>query len=407
MRKITGFSPKQKRVLSWWADEEERKKYDAVICDGAVRSGKTTAVSVSFVLWAMECFQDVNFAVCGKTVGAVRRNVIGPLRKEIGGLYRVSVSGNLMTLSRGKRKNRFYLFGGKDEGSAALIQGMTLGGVLLDEAALMPRSFVEQAMARCSEEGAKVWMSLNPEGPSHWLYTEWIQKAKEKRALRLHFTMEDNPSLSEEVKARYRGMYSGVFYRRYVLGEWAMADGLVYPMFDPARHVRKTMPEKCGRYVISVDYGTMNPFSAGLWGEKDGKWYRLREFYHNGRENGPMTDEEYYRAIVRLAGKRPVRQIVIDPSAASFIQCIRSHGQFSVRKAKNGVVAGIQHVAQMLNEEKIFFSEQCRDTIREFSLYVWEKNGAKDQPVKENDHAMDDVRYFVETVVFGGNGLSF
>ena len=120
-----------------------------------------------------------------------------------------------------------------------------------------------------------------------------------------------------------------------------------------------------------------------------------------------MTDEEYYKAVVKLAGKRPVRQIVIDPSAASFIQCIKSHGRFSVRKAKNGVVAGIQHVAQMLNEGRIFFSEECADTIREFSLYVWEQNGAKDQPVKENDHAMDDVRYLVETVVFGGNGLSF
>jgi PBSX family phage terminase large subunit len=406
MKEIKGFSEKQRRVLSWWADEAERKKYDAVICDGAVRSGKTTAVSVSFVLWAMECFSDTSFAICGKTVGAAVRNVVGPLRKELGGLYKIRMSGNELVLQRGRRVNRFYLFGGKDEGSAALIQGMTLGGVLLDEAALMPRSFVEQAMARCSEEGAKIWMSLNPEGPRHWLYTEWILKAEEKKVLRLHFTMDDNPALSEEVKARYRSMYTGVFYRRYVLGEWALADGLVYPMFDPARHLRKTMPEGCTQYVISIDYGTMNPFSAGLWGEKNGKWYRIREFYHNGREKGAMTDEEYYKAIVRLAGKRPVRQIVIDPSAASLIQCIRRHGKFSVRKARNSVLSGIQHVAQMLQEDRLIFSDACRDSIREFSLYVWEKGG-RDQPVKENDHAMDEIRYFVETVVFGGKGLSF
>ena len=399
--RFTSFSPKQKRVLTWWTDED-RERYDVLICDGAVRSGKTTAVAVSFILWAMECYHDTSFAICGKTVGACRRNVVQPLRSAVAGLYKVRASGNVMELSRGKRKNRFYLFGGKDEGSAALIQGMTLGGVLLDEAALMPRSFVEQAMARCSVEGAKIWMSLNPEGPTHWLYTEWICKAAEKRVLRLHFTMDDNPSLSENVKARYRGMYSGVFYRRFILGEWAAADGLVYPMFSE-QMVVQTLPENLARFVISVDYGTMNPFSAGLWGEADGKWYRMREFYHNGREKGALTDEEYYQKLEELAGDCPVRQVIVDPSAASFIQCIRRHGRFSVRKAKNSVLVGIRHTAGMLSEGKLLFHDSCRDTLREFTLYVWDKASGKDQPVKENDHAMDDIRYFVETVATGGN----
>ncbi len=406
MRKIRGFSEKQRRVLAWWVDEREREKFDAVICDGAVRSGKTTAAAVGFTLWAMECFQDTDFAICGKTVGACKRNVLSPLRREIGGLYQVSVSGNCVTLKRGKRKNRFYLFGGKDEGSAALIQGMTLGGVLLDEAALMPRSFVEQAMARCSEEGAKVWMSLNPEGPGHWLYQEWILQAEAKKALRVHFTMEDNPSLSEAVRARYRGMYSGVFYRRFVLGEWAAAEGLVYPMFDPGRHVVKRLPGGLKGTYISVDYGTMNPFSAGLWGQADGKWYRMREFYHNGREKGAMTDEEYYKAVCKLAGNG-TPAIIVDPSAASFIQCVRKHGRFPVKKAKNAVLPGIRHLAEELQEGRIFFSAGCADTIREFGLYHWEPDGAKDQPVKEDDHAMDDTRYFVETVVRGGKNFSF
>ncbi len=406
MHRITTFSDKQRRVLSWWVDEAERERFDAVICDGAVRSGKTTAVAVSFFLWAMECFNETDFAVCGKTVGACRRNVISPLRKELGGLYRITGSGNTLTLSRGKKINRFFLFGGKDEGSAALIQGMTLGGVLLDEAALMPRSFVEQAMARCSEEGAKIWMSLNPEGPSHWLYQEWIQRAEEKHLLRLHFTMDDNPSLSEAVKARYRGMYAGVFYKRYVLGEWAMAEGLVYPMFSPDKHLVDTLPDSFSRKVISVDYGTMNPFSAGLWGKAGGKWYRLREFYYNGREKGPMTDEQYYEALVKLAGEEKM-PVIVDPSAASFIQCIRSHGQFSVRKAKNGVLSGIRHTAGELEAGRLLFHSSCKDTVREFGLYRWEENGAKDQPIKENDHAMDDIRYFVETVVYGGRSFSF
>lgn len=400
-RQFSTFSPKQKRVLTWWTGED-KDRYNVLICDGAVRSGKTTAVAVSFILWAMECYQDTSFAICGKTVGACRRNVVQPLRSAVAGLYRVRASGNVMELSRGKRKNRFYLFGGKDEGSAALIQGMTLGGVLLDEAALMPRSFVEQAMARCSVEGAKIWMSLNPEGPTHWLYTEWICKAEDKKVLRLHFTMEDNPSLSESVRERYRGMYSGVFYRRFILGEWAAADGLVYPMFSE-QMVVNTLPDKLGRFVISIDYGTMNPFSAGLWGESDGKWYRMREFYHNGREKGALTDEEYYQAVENLAGDLPVRQVIVDPSAASFIQCIRKHGRFSVRKARNSVLTGIRHTAGMLSEGKLLFHSSCRDALREFTLYVWDKASGKDQPVKDNDHAMDDIRYFVETVATGGN----
>ncbi len=406
MHKIKGFSEKQRRVLSWWVDEKEREKYDAVICDGAVRSGKTTAVSVSFILWAMECFDRTDFAICGKTVGACRRNVITPLKRELMGLYRVTESGNMMQVARGKKKNRFHFFGGKDEGSAALIQGMTLGGVLLDEAAVMPRSFIEQAMARCSEEGAKVWMSLNPEGPNHWLYQEWILKAEEKKVLRVHFTMEDNPSLSEAVKKRYRGMYAGVFYRRFILGEWAMAEGLVYPMFDPKKHVVAKLPESFSRKMISVDYGTMNPFSAGLWGEADGKWYRIREFYHNGREKGPMTDEQYHRALLKLAGEEKLT-VIVDPSAASFIQCIREHRQLNVRKAKNGVLTGIRHLSEELAAGRILFHKSCRDTIREFSLYRWEEGGAKEAPLKENDHAMDDVRYFVETVVYGGRAFSF
>ncbi len=403
-KKLLPFRGKQRKVLTWWADERERERYDAVICDGAVRSGKTTALAVSFFLWAMECFSDTSFAICGKTVGACRRNVVLPLRKAVAGLYRVSERGNMMELSRKGKKNRFYLFGGKDEGSAALIQGMTLGGVLLDEAAVMPRSFVEQAMARCSEEGAKVWMSLNPEGPSHWLYTEWILKAQEKRVLRIHFTMDDNPSLSDTVKERYRKMYTGIFYRRFILGEWAAADGLIYPMFSEKLIVDR-LPRTFSRTVLSVDYGTMNPFSAGLWGEAGGKWYRIREFYYNGREKGAMTDEEYYRELRKLAG-RYTPLIIVDPSAASFIQCIRRHGKYPVRKAKNAVLPGIRRTAGMLSEGKLFFHRSCTDSIREFSLYVWDKESAKEQPVKENDHAMDEIRYFVETIA-GGETFSF
>ena len=192
------FSPKQKLALRWWA-LPQYQNYDAIICDGAVRSGKTVCMSLGFVCWATTCFQGTAFALCGKTITALRRNVVTPLLQTLqtlGFSCTEKSSRNYVEIALGNRSNRFYLFGGKDESSAALIQGITLGGVFLDEVALMPRTFVEQALARCSLHAAKMWFNCNPDHPYHWFYREWIQKAAQKRALYLHFTMADNPGLT-------------------------------------------------------------------------------------------------------------------------------------------------------------------------------------------------------------------
>ena len=276
------------------------------------------------------------------------------------------------------------------------IQGVTLAGVLLDEVALMPRSFVEQACARCSVAGSKLWFNCNPHGPEHWFYKEWILGSRQKNALHLHFTMEDNPGLAKAIRARYESMYTGVFYRRYVLGQWCMAEGLIYE-FDREKHIARQLPE-AGNYYISVDYGTMNPFSAGLWCVSGGRAVRLREYYYSGRSGGMRTDEEYYRELERLAGDLPVQQVIVDPSAASFIATIRQHGRFSVRKAKNDVLPGIRLVAALLRTGALQIAEGCTDSLREFGLYRWQENG-QDAPCKENDHAMDDIRYFCATVL--------
>lgn len=370
-----------------------------MICDGAVRSGKTLSLVTGFFLWSMASFEDQVFAICGKTVGSLRRNIVIHLNKWLSGVVRIadSRSENKLTVtdSRG-RKNVYYLFGGQDESSADMIQGITLAGVLLDEVVLMPRSFVDQACARCSVPGSKLWFSCNPGAPNHWFYREWVRRAKSKNALRLHFTMDDNPALDPKIRQRYETLYTGVFYRRFVLGQWCAGSGLVYD-FDPKRHVAKALP-KAGRYYISVDYGTANPFSAGLWCVAEGKAVRLREYYYSGRDTGVLrTDEEYYAALERLAGEYPVEQIVVDPSAASFIAVIRRHGRFSVRKARNEVAPGIRLVASLLSAGVLQFDESCRDAIREFGLYRWEED--RDAPRKENDHAMDDIRYFCATVL--------
>ncbi|MBQ3929274.1 MAG: PBSX family phage terminase large subunit [Clostridia bacterium] len=395
------FSKKQLDVLSWWSPLRESAQFDGIICDGAVRSGKTLCMSVSFVSWAMTTFDGGSFAICGKTIRSVKRNVAQPLLsilRDLGFGVEEKLSSNIFMVTSMGRTNRFYLFGGRDESSAALIQGMTLCGVLFDEAALMPRSFVEQALARCSVENSKLWFNCNPEYPQHWFCREWIKKVKEKNMYYLHFTMDDNPSLSEKIRNRYKSLYSGSFYDRFILGKWTASEGLVYPfMSDDA--MWGDVPDECEEYVVSCDYGTINPSSFGLWGLWEGVWYRIDEYYYNSRKEGcSRTDEEHYNGLCELIGDRNVRCIVVDPSAASFIEVIRRHGTYHVIRAKNNVLDGIRQTGTALKQKQIIIGKECKDCIREFGLYRWE-SGGKDVPCKENDHSMDDVRYFVTTIL--------
>ena len=393
------FSQKQLELLSWWCDESPFHKYDAIICDGAVRSGKTVCMSLSFVFWAFYRFCDQSFALCGKTVTGLRRNVITPLMpllSELGFQCNEQISKNLLEISKGGRKNRFYYFGGKDESSAALIQGMTLAGVMLDEAALMPRSFCEQAIARCSVEGSRLWFNCNPEHPAHWFYREWVCQPEKHNAIRLHFLLEDNPSLSQRIIDRYKSMYTGVFYNRYILGEWCVAEGLVYDFGED--NIVDEIPSN-GEYYISIDYGTMNPFSAGLWCVLGDKATRIKEYYYNGREKAVQrTDEDYCDSVEELAKGYNIRQIVVDPSAASFIAALRRRG-FTIRKANNDVLDGIRRTAVYLKNGNIKIHRSCVDTIAEFGLYRWDDKAPADTVIKENDHAMDDIRYFCNTIM--------
>ena len=387
-------------ALCWWADGSPHRDKTAIICDGAVRSGKTVCMGLSFFLWAMARFDSTSFAVCGKTIRSVRRNVITeltPMLRQLGFAVQMRISENRIDVRRRGRENRFFLFGGKDEASASLIQGMTLGGVLFDEVALMPRSFVEQGIARCSRNGAKLWFNCNPEHPQHWFYREWILRAESRGALYLHFTMEDNPGLSDEVRARYRSLFTGTFYARFIEGKWTAQTGLIYPF---AESLLCDVPEGgFERYAVSVDYGTVNPTSMGLWGLQNGVWYRVDEYYHDGRATGVRrTDEEHFEGFQKLTEGRKPYTVTADPSAASFIALLQKQGM-RVIPARNDVLNGIRETATALRTGRIKICRCCADAVREFSLYRWADDGAKDAPVKENDHAMDDIRYFVSTLL--------
>ena len=439
--KFKPFSDKQKKVLTWWSKDSPVKDYDGIIADGSIRSGKTVCMSLAFVMWAMSSFNGQNFGMCGKTIGSFRRNVLFWLKimlRSRGYKIKDHRSDNLVVITKGNVTNYFYIFGGKDESSQDLIQGITLAGVFFDEVALMPESFVNQATGRCSVAGSKYWFNCNPDGPYHWFKINWIDKSigyigrakaeklkadaveqgKElefKKILYVHFTMDDNLSLSEEIKARYRSMYTGVFFKRYILGLWAMAEGIIYDMFLKEKHmvdteeIARAYKERTGQsfwtneQYVSCDYGTQNPTVFLLWNKAaDKKWYCRKEYYYSGRENGKQkTDVEFSNELTKWLAGEKIRAIILDPSAASFRIQLKKDG-YKVKEADNTVLDGIRLVSTLLIQNTIFFDQSCKNTEKEFSSYIWDsKAGDKgeDKPVKEYDHAMDSIRYFCMTII--------
>lgn len=408
---IEKLSKKQRMVLKWAHMESTRDKYRAIICDGAVRTGKTVLMSEGFVHWAMRFFDDCSFAITGRTVGAVERNIIKPLMNnlDITDYYSVqySESKKTLTIKYGRRKNLFYVFGGHDEQSYMTIQGLTLCGVFFDEVALMPRSFVEQAIARTlSEKESKLWFNCNPDNPNHWFYKEWILDSEgenKKQSLHLHFKMADNPKLDENDIERARALYEGVFLQRYVEGEWVSAEGLVYSAFDERQNIfdKTDFGETTNdKWFISVDYGTKNPCSMGLWCIRNRTAFRVDEYYYDSRKKGvTLTDDEYYTQLESLAGHHNIMSVIVDPSAASFITLIRRRGRFNVVKAKNEVNDGIRVCAGMIKNRRIMIEKGCRGLLAEIRLYSWDDGCDCDRVIKENDHAMDEMRYFAYTIL--------
>lgn len=395
------FSTKQKKVLTWWCPASPVKDMDGIIADGAIRSGKTISMSLSYVLWAMETFNGQDFGMAGKTIGSFRRNVLRwlmPMLKSRKYIAEYKRSDNILIVTKGDVTNNFYIFGGKDESSQDLVQGITCAGFFFDEVALMPESFVNQAVARCSVEGSKFWFNCNPDNPRHWFKVNWIDKAGEKHLVYLHFTMDDNLSLSEKIKARYRSMYVGVFFKRFIEGIWCVAEGLVYSMFDEEKHVEDKHIEGAKEWVVSVDYGTVNPFAAGLWAFDGRHAQKEYEYYYDSKETGIRRDDEaHYQEICKLIGDRNVSFIIVDPSAASFIETIKKHGKYIAKGAENDVLDGIRVQTTFLNRGIIRYYKDCEATINEYGLYSWDMESPEDAVIKEFDHCLDSDRYFAYT----------
>lgn len=407
------YSEKQKQLLRLFKQKKLRR---INILHGSVRSGKTWISLVLWAFWMLTMPKDAAYLMVAKTLTSLRRNCLDLLETLVG---KSNFSYSLAAKQAVLFGRTVYLEGVNDARAESKIRGMTLQGAYCDELTLFTQDFFTMLLSRLSMPEAKLFGTTNPDSPNHWLKSEYLDRSQELDLMEMRFTIDDNEFLDPEYVRQLKREYTGVFYERFILGNWVIAEGLVYPMFSEKEHVVHVLPECCahpekgqGEYYISVDYGTKNPFSAGLWCVSGGGATRIAEYYYDGRKSKkPRTDEEHYAALEKLirhevwnSGRRtvesyPIQCVVIDPSAASMIECIRRHGSFSVRAAKNDVIPGIGITGSLLAAGKLKIHADCKDCIREFGIYSWDEKAKGDQVIKENDHAMDDTRYFCYTIL--------
>lgn len=365
---------------------------------GATRSGKTYMDYTVIPKRVLATRGDGLIVFLGNTQQTLERNIFEPMRRIWGQALVGNVSSGTNTIMMfGKR---CHALGADKVTSTEKIQGTGIEYCYGDEVPTWHPEVFQMLKSRLDKPNSVFDGTGNPAAPTHWLKAFLDSDAD---IYHQHYQIDDNPFLTPEFVENLKKEYEGtVYYDRYILGLWVRAEGIIYPMFSKERHVQDTTGMTFSDYHISVDYGTSNPFSAGLWGKRDGVWYRVKEVYYDGRASKRQrTDEDYHQMLIELAGNRHIRSVVVDPSAASFIACIKAHRRFYVRQADNAVLDGIRNTATELNLNRLMFDSSCKATIEEIQGYVWDEKSQVERPIKERDHAMDDMRYFVQTVIYG------
>lgn len=394
--KTSLYTKKQQELLSAFKNHKLRRMN---ILHGSVRSGKTWISLVLWALWVCISPKDKNYLMVAKTLTTLKRNCLDLLEVLVGkNNFVYSLPAKEGTLFGRK----IYLEGANDAKAENKIRGMTLQGAYCDELTLFSEEFFNMLLSRLSENKAKLFGTTNPDSPNHWFKVNYLDRQSELDMFVMSFLIDDNEFLDAKYVEALKKEYTGVFYDRFIRGLWVIAEGLVYPMFDKKRHVLDQYKESAGgyfEYYISIDYGTINPCSMGLWVLENARAVRVKEIYFDSKKKKKqLTDEEYYQLLEELAGDKEIKAVIVDPSAASFIETIRRHGKFAVRKANNDVIDGIRVTGSLLQANKLFFCDTCQDSIREFGLYRWDEKAQKDCVVKEYDHAMDDIRYMCNTI---------
>jgi PBSX family phage terminase large subunit len=369
------------------------------IWEGSVRSGKTIASIIRWVEYIKTGPQG-DLLMVGKTERTLKRNILDVIEDIVGsknfrynrGLGEVYIFGR-----------KVYIVGANDERSEGKIRGMTLAGAYGDELTLWPESFFKMLLSRLSVKGAKLFGTTNPDSPYHWLKTEYIDN-ENINIKTFHFELDDNLALDPEYVIELKKEYTGLWYKRFIQGLWVLAEGTVYDMFDEGKHVTSKIPE-CERYWVAIDYGTNNPTVFLLQGQKNGVYYTLQEYYYDSSKTGHQkTDAEYASDLKKFIGNKYITNIIVDPSAASFIAQLKKDGFYNVRKANNDVLDGIRHVSTLLSNGKYFIHESCKNLIKEKASYVWDAKAqqrGEDKPLKQNDHASDAERYGIMSRVKG------
>lgn len=382
------LSPKQREFVKYGTHRWNFK-------GGATRSGKTY-LDFRWIIPIRireRIGKDGLAVILGVTKSTIERNVLEPMRNIYGDELVGTISSDNTAWIFGEK---CYCLGAEKVSQVSKIRGASIKYCYGDEVADWAEEVFALLKSRLDKKYSCFDGTFNPQYPDHWL-----KKFLDSNAdiFSQTYTIDDNPFLPESFKENLKKEYEGtVYYDRYILGLWVRAEGLVYPMFGDGCITQDT-PDT-GDYYISIDYGTLNPFSAGLWCVGKRSAVRIAEIYYSGRETrAQKTDEEYCDMVERLAGEKTIRAVVVDPSAASFIEALRRRGRFKVRHADNDVMNGIRTVSDFLRNGKIKIHESCENTIREFGLYRWDEKSESDRVVKENDHAMDEVRYMAMTVL--------
>lgn len=411
------FSEKQRRLMNWWREGSPHADCNMVIADGAVRSGKTIAMICGFFLWSFATFKGETFIMAGKTIGALKKNVIAPalaILNAWGRKYHYVSSGDEARIEVGG--NVYYLYDAHNERSRERLQGLTAAGALADEVALFPRSFVEQMIARCSVDGAKLWLNCNPESPAHFVKAELIDKAEQKNIYVLHFRMEDNLALSEKVRQFFRNAFTGVFYRRFILGEWALTDGLVYQDFadDPASYTITEIP-RIQYATIGVDFGgTGSAHSFTLTGFTPGfeKVVILSEYYHSNKDGRALNPEQLQNVFVefvREARKKfNVYEAFCDSAEQTLIRGLqgavsRAGVAIDVRNARKGPIHDrIMFYNSLIAQGRFYIHSSCKNTIKAMCEAVYNsKNKTEDERLDDgstNIDSLDSMEYSTESV---------
>ncbi|MDE5582454.1 MAG: PBSX family phage terminase large subunit [Ruminococcus sp.] len=386
------YTQKQKQLMKLWQTNQLKR---INILEGSVSSGKTWISLVLWAFWVRTMSEDSLYMMCAKSLTALKRNCLFPLTELVG--------ESNFTFSMARKEGelfgrRILLEGANDARAESKIRGLTLQGAYCDELTQFSRDFFTMLLSRNRKTQATIFATTNPDSPSHWLKTEYINRADELSLLDIKFTLDDNTTLDPEYVRNIRLEYTGIFYERFILGNWVLAEGLIYPMYREA--LCKPPESVPDLWVLSVDYGTQNAFAGLLWGRYDGIWYAVDGYYYSGRDtNVQKTDDEYGKDLEKFVKKYTDRKIsvVIDPSASSFIALLRRTKWASVRKADNAVLDGIRETATAMQKGLIKVNPTIKEWKKEVEGYVWDEKSTEEKPVKINDHYMDSMRYFVKT----------